>query len=385
MQIFVFLKKHIGALILHVVCLLGICSIVALSGHMQTGADSQFEAQRFNSSDIKYHQASVFFPQTGLSFDEISNLRNKIQEGLLNASFTSDVVAGRLWIDAYSAHTEGSISKKSEIGIASKDNVEIMGVGGDFFQFHLLDYVSGFHFEDNEVMGDRVVIDTETAWTLFGASDVAGQRVQIMDKSFVIAGVYQTPQDKVEQEAKNKKSYVFMDYDAYQSLYPESVISCYEVVMPSPVKNFAVNLLADNLDENVQIVDNTTRFSDISLWKKYGKISDELMRKDTVVYPYWENQTRALEWKLFQLAKWKLILIGLLVLYWCYVLIRNFTAIKKVWKAIWRGLGLLILAGLQKLFGFIAGKIKKRRAEDIEDTTIEMEIEEIPSQKDDEK
>ena len=85
---------------------------------------------------------------------------------------------------------DSSIGKLTDIVSASVDSVQIIGVGGDFFQFHPLNMISGNVFSENDISKDRVVLDENTAWTLFGAYDIAGKTVTIEGRQFVIAGVY---------------------------------------------------------------------------------------------------------------------------------------------------------------------------------------------------
>lgn len=78
----------------------------------------------------------------------ISEVRSTLQSKLTDASITEEAVSGRLWIDAYAAMHDSSIGKLTDIGSASVDSVQIIGVGGDFFQFHPLNMISGNVFSE---------------------------------------------------------------------------------------------------------------------------------------------------------------------------------------------------------------------------------------------
>lgn len=82
---------------------------------------------------------------------------------------------GSLYTDAYSGRTSLSVSGKSPGSVT----VTAVGAGGNYFLFHPLTLLSGGYISDEDYMADRVVLDAQTAFNLFGSSDVAGMEVTI--------------------------------------------------------------------------------------------------------------------------------------------------------------------------------------------------------------
>lgn len=297
---------------------IGILIAIVLSVYMQhlvSLADSQHQAERWQSDgEIRYHQVSAFIQQDcQLDGGQIVEVRSQIQDKLIQASYSQDTVPGRLWVDSYMAKTTDSVSKLSELGASGMDSVNILGVGGDFFSFHPLHMLAGSTFSDKDIMQDKVVLDQDSAWTLFGGTDIAGKTVEIAGRSFVVSGVYKASEEKSEKRAKGKGSYIFMDYDTFREIYPDKGIICYEAALPNPVSGFAIlavkeafgeaseNLYADDVMlsfSDKEFLDNTIRFEPAHLLKKLFYTPNLLMRTTQISYPYWENSMRALEWKL---------------------------------------------------------------------------------------
>ncbi|MBO4337371.1 MAG: hypothetical protein J5842_04795, partial [Lachnospiraceae bacterium] len=78
----------------------------------------------------------------------------------------------------------------------------------------------------------------------------------------------------------------------------------YEAVLPNPVSTFAINSLQDATggeNSSAVLVDNEARFKMRSLLARFSDMSLLLMNKSAVVFPFWENRTRALEWRVFLL------------------------------------------------------------------------------------
>jgi|GEM_PF-1327680 len=78
----------------------------------------------------------------------------------------------------------------------------------------------------------------------------------------------------------------------------EGGINCYEILMPNPVDNFASSLVRENLgvDSNMmKVIDNTSRFSALSLYKVFISFPTRTMQSSSYRYPYWENIARGYE------------------------------------------------------------------------------------------
>lgn len=218
-----------------------------------------------------------------------------------------------LYNSCYSAQGISTIvfeNKKAE-------NVETIGVEGDFFFFHPMELVSGSYFMPEDVMKDKIVIDEQLAWELFGSNDIIGQCVTIGGINHFVAGVVRRQEGKLSEAAGLSKSIVYMSYDSL-SRYGEILsgktssidisedgskaniggINCYEVVMPSPVDGIAAQIIKASSgydDQYITVVDNSDRFSFFKLWEISRSFGRRSMWDKPIFYPYWENLARGYE------------------------------------------------------------------------------------------
>lgn len=312
------IRKRIREKIRWLFPIVAVICIIFLSfaiGNLKNKAYDQLIADRWADDSIPYHQITAF--SNAMSREEISNLRNQIAMGLNAASYTEESTSGRLWADAYALFEIDTVSRSDQVSVKSLGNVEIVGAGGDFFLFHPLTLVNGCYFSKDDVMHDRVLLDKELAWHLFGAYDIAGKQIQIQNQSFTVAGVYDAGEDEDLSYAKGGRCYLYMDDAAFQKLYPDTPVRCYEVVLPNAVKNFARNLVKDHVSEEMVVIDNTERFGVFRLLKKYKSLKKSLMHTDTVSYPYWEMLAVATEWKLLCMYVVRALLFICVMIWMC--------------------------------------------------------------------
>lgn len=260
--------------------------------HLGKLLDTQHEAERWQGeSEVSFSQLSAFIP-VDESFDlsAVAAMRtdvtNKIHEAALDIE-NEEI----LFVDAWSARDKLSVS--STIG---KGEVSVTAVGGEFFSFHPLTLLSGNYISSGDLMQDRVLLDEETAWLLFGGTDIQGLSFKINGQPFVVAGVIEREQDFATKKAYTDGMGIFMSYDAYSALKEGASIECYELVMPNPVKGFALNFMTEKFPvKTAEIVSNTDRFSLTSLWKLLRGFDERSMQTRGVLYPYWENAARCVE------------------------------------------------------------------------------------------
>ncbi len=260
--------------------------------HLGKLLDTQHEAERWQGeSEVSFSQLSAFIP-VDESFDlsAVAAMRtdvtNKIHEAALDIE-NEEI----LFVDAWSARDKLSVS--STIG---KGEVSVTAVGGEFFSFHPLTLLSGNYISSGDLMQDRVLLDEETAWLLFGGTDIQGLSFKINGQPFVVAGVIEREQDFATKKAYTDGMGIFMSYDAYSALKEGASIECYELVMPNPVKGFALNFMTEKFPvKTAEIVSNTDRFSLASLWKLLRGFDERSMQTRGVLYPYWENAARCVE------------------------------------------------------------------------------------------
>ena len=69
-------------------------------------------------------------------------------------------------------------------------------------------------------------------------------------------------------------------------------VNAWEIVMPDPVKNFAINLIKEQVradKEEIRVVENSARFLPEALRKNLGGGYTRGMQVQPYVFPYWEN------------------------------------------------------------------------------------------------
>lgn len=331
MDLFVLCREKKRMLLVNGLLLLIICILTGMTGMLVGRQYSQMEAKRWSDGKIPYHQVSVFFASgSGINTERLLEVRNNIQRSLTDASYTEQSVGGRLWIDAYAAEAKQSVLKRTDMGEAYKDNVPIMGVGGDFFQFHPLNLLSGSTFWPDEANTDLVVMEENLAWLLFGATDIAGKTIEISGKEFVIAGVYRAGNSREEKDVW-EEPYLYMHYDAFKNLFEQEGMISYEAVLPNPVKGFSMQTIKNAFGEEGEslttkkeqmvsfkdkvYIDNTERFRPLRLHKLLMAVPKLVMRTNQVSYPYWENTARMVEMQAAAMLWLREFCILLLLLY----------------------------------------------------------------------
>ncbi len=288
------------ALLLALCCALCVWRVYALS-HLLL---SQQAAERWQGEgERRFAQISCFLPTAAnLTLDEVYKFRNDMFQKLKGASFDVENETG-LYRDAWSAFSTARVSRGRQVG-----TVHVIAVGGDFFDFHPLRLVSGNYLRPSDVMDDRVLLDRETAWLLFGASDVAGLSFSLGSVPMVAAGVYAHEADTFSRHACGDGMYIYMSYSAYCRLIdtdaqiftgisgnPKS-IGCYELVIAEPVKGFAYGAVSEKFPyKAATLVENSYRFESERLLRLATNRIERSMRMDNNTIPYWENAARAAE------------------------------------------------------------------------------------------
>lgn len=272
---------------------------------------SQLAAARWQGgSDTPYTQLSAFIPvDERFTLNAVASLREELSKALHEAAL--DVASEDiLFVDAWSAKEKVSVS--SALG---KGDVYATAVGGEFFTFHPITLISGSYISASDLMQDRALLDEETAWLLFGGTDIQGMTFKINGVPFIVAGVIEREQDFATRLAYTDGMGIFISYDALQGLASSSAsaasdsatgdaasassdvgIECYELVMPDPVDGFAMNFLKEKFPiKTAELVSNSDRFSVSSLWQVAKSFTTRAMQTRGVVYPYWENAARCVE------------------------------------------------------------------------------------------
>ena len=180
---------------------------------LQNSLPDQNAAARW-SKNHDVAQISIFFTEDQkITEDSVKELAWKLTQALTEQAIGKDEKksSGRELVMAYSA--EGQITLNRE---GKTLTVNAVGVGGDFFLFHPLTLLSGQYLNTSLDMKDGIVLDEDTAWQLFGSSNIVGQTVEIGGLPFYIRGVVKKPIGRLEKAAGLTQSLVFVDYAMLQ-------------------------------------------------------------------------------------------------------------------------------------------------------------------------
>ena len=243
------------------------------------------------AKDGSFSHVSIFIKDTAYftkeSVDEFEyNLDNKLDYNSIEKNENGD----KRYIISYMS--KSSIYLESERKSVS---VNCMAVGGDFFTFHPIKMVEGNYFSSSDLMHDGVILDKATAWQLFGSSNVVGQQILFGDRVLFVKGVYEGPDDKIYNFANGTEAMIFVPFELLDSEEVPLSITCLEVCMPNPIKNFASKLVDEiiTIDESsYERIENSSRFSVENLWSIYKSRKYRSMQNRDIIYPYWEKIAR---------------------------------------------------------------------------------------------
>ena len=296
-------KKAFYALLIVCAVLLALSAACFLTFRALSRAlDSQRAAERWagdGGAPFAFAQLSCFPAGADtLGIGDVYAFRSALTGELTEASLT--IEGGNAFVDAWSASGE----KMQVAGEHGSADAEITAVGGEYFLFHPLRLLSGGYIAEDDVMDDRVVLDRELAWRLFGGTDLTGLTVTVGPAAtpFVVAGVVEREDDFASRKARGGDGMgLYMSYRAFSRLsdagngdapIAAAPISCYELVMPQPVEGYAEAFLRDNFKSGGEYLNNTGRFTIGNVWQILREFGGRSMRLTDVAYPYWENAAR---------------------------------------------------------------------------------------------
>ena len=366
------LVKRIFLIAANALCILLLIIAALVSAHFSGLLRSQQAAEEWRgSNEIRFAQISALIPEvSAINYDNVRSFRELIDRRLTEASLEAPE-EGKLWTDTYSK--AGKLTVKSSRATA---DTPALGIGGDYFIFHPHFLSSGSYFSESDLMNDRVVLDEELAWKLFGGTDVAGMEVTIDNKPFYIAGVVKRENDFASVKGGSEGSMIFLSYDALINLSADDQqstgITHYEAVIPNVITGFAKNLVSENFPAaDYEIVENTGRFGFERRFSVIGDFGERSMRVNGVIYPYWENAARYIEdWLALILVLSMLIVICPIVTsIWLVVRLKKYAGSKRD----------VIKAAIEKR----TDKITRNRYEKRQEKQRERELAEINEYVDD--
>ncbi|MBQ5319204.1 MAG: ABC transporter permease [Oscillospiraceae bacterium] len=288
-------RKYILLIALNGISVLLFVIMTLIAAGIEKSLPDQQTVGRWSDKDNRYSQVSVFTESmSSINIDGIFTARVDIEKRLVENSLVSEKANARIWVDAFSSN-QGKLTVTSAYGNAEAETII---TGGDFFLFHPLELISGYYYSEDNLMHDRILIDENLAWQLYGASDIQGKPVIIGSKYYYIAGVFKNSSNSDVEKVSGNVPTMFMPYQGYEILGNTPYFSCYEACLPNPVTGLALKIVTDSVpvkETNSVIVENSERYS---LKNKFGIIQNFGMRSvkdNAVVYPYWENAARITE------------------------------------------------------------------------------------------
>lgn len=301
-------------------------------GLILTAAGSSLaKSQSYNQAALRWDsggsctQLSCFFTEdAGFTVDNTQGVMSDLLSNLKNIGVTPE--DGKELIPVAYSVDAGTMTIRSDT--TGRAEAKVTAAGGDFFLFRDFMLLDGAFFTESDIMQDGAVIDRRLAWSLYGSTDVAGMNIYINGTKFYISGVIEDPESKEEKKTAGDYPRAYISYDGAKLLGSDispaasgisgggdtggidvptgdsylKKISCYECIVPNPVENYAYNSVKEYFDgaykDKIKIVNNTERFSPSKRAKAYKKLSNYAVSDKPLVYPYWENASRIIEFKL---------------------------------------------------------------------------------------
>ena len=113
---------------------------------------------------------------------------------------------------------------------------------------------------------------------------------------YYIAGVVAREKDRYSGLAYTDGAGMFMSWSALKACSENAGISCYEAVLPDPIRSYAANTVRENfpLKDGI-LVENSSRYSVENLLGVVHDFGKRSMGTNGIIYPYWENAVRMTE------------------------------------------------------------------------------------------
>lgn len=293
--------------VIFVLCILFVLASHGYRVRIANNISTEKPWERWSGSDINNGYVAAYIPEKeGLDEDTIIGYTGTYKTSLQEESF-EESDKKRLYVDAYSCEARLEVSK--ELG-STPVKVNVTAVGGDFFLFHPMQLLSGNYIDGDDLMHDGVVLDENTAWSLYGSPDIQGKTCVINNKYYYIAGVVKASDSKYAERTYGSRSRMYMHFDEYKKLDDTAKITTYEMIYPELITGRAETMMKSlfNIQDaaeqvegsienesSVEIVDMTRRFNFTRLLgvaKDYGYRSSGTKG---ILYPFWENECRMAE------------------------------------------------------------------------------------------
>lgn len=292
-------KINIAVLIINILILVvfGLSYAAVESLRSDYGCDNA--KRQWDGGKYEYAEIAVYYSESsGIGTDDIRTAQSAIDTALSDNSLSLDEDSdGRLWIDSY--YSEGDTFTLN--GTSGSCTAAVSATSGDFFVFHPLTVLYGSYYSDEDLNFDRIIIDRECSWQLFGALDTVGMTVTVGDKTLYVAAVVASADDDLEKAAYGTTPKAYVPYDCMKMLNGGAVpITAYEVCIPEPVSDFALGVMEDcapGSESDRIMVDRSGRFDIAELSEKYKTVFEDMMVQNAIKLPWFENTARAAQFK----------------------------------------------------------------------------------------
>lgn len=297
-------------LLLGLISIVMLCSGIICMSFVSQNISMNHPEKRWVGDNKPYAYTAVFFPETeGVSYENIAEYRRSLASYIKEDSIEV-LQDARPYTDSYSTYGSAELVNDNK---GSTCKVNVCAYGGDYSFFHPMELLSGSFFDDDDVMKDKIVLDENAAWFLFGSADICGKYVSAGGKVFYISGVVKADKNNAETTAYGKRPRVYMSFDAYKEIAEAKTVTCYETVYPEPVTNYAYKKLnkavkGDDLsaedeendsqtgqNDGAVIINITDRFKLKNVWKVLASYGKRSAQTNGIIYPYWENECRRAE------------------------------------------------------------------------------------------
>jgi len=320
--------QRIKTCILFGLALVMLLGSVFFLGRIKLRADrliTQDAAERWRGeSELPFTQMTCLVPaDEEITVQKLYEFRYSMLEAFQNASLDADDPK-TLFCDAW--------SRKDTVhaaGDKGKGTVSVYAVGGDYFLFHPIRLLYGSYLAEDDFMKDRVLLDEETAWLLFGGVDLEGMSLTIEGIPFVVGGIIEREQDAASEAAYSEGVGIYMSFEAYSTILDKKGIDCYEVVMPEPVSGFANSVIGEKFPtKNALVIQNTKRYSIERLTQFLKDPTKLLVQTAPIRIPYWENAARITEARCTEDLRAAILLAIYPLICFCWLLVRLFRKLK---------------------------------------------------------
>lgn len=292
-------------------------------------------ASRWSQED-NYSQFTVVYPCNDYEVNDYTfgALKHNIIAKLEETAYASD-------------NNPECVSVNGKVSVTSdKATVQIncLGVDEDFFFFHPVNMISGSYFMKDDLMKDGIILDEESAWKLFGSSDIEGMNVTINGVPHIVRGVVKKADDRISRMAGLEKDMCYISLSSLRDYGTVTGSYTYEVILPNPVENFGYSRICEALGnetiEQVILVENTIRYSNEKLRDVIAQFGIRSMSTGGYIYPYFENVARAYEdyFAVIYLVKMMLIIEPLIMaVMYIYLFLKSegYKELKRRRKDLW--------------------------------------------------